>query len=43
MVVPYLARLDGDLMEVYDDAFRTQPKQVDLAKVKKFVEKKRFY
>ncbi len=35
-IAPIMIRLDMDLMEMFDDAARTQPKQEDLAAVKKF-------
>lgn len=41
-VVPNLANLDADIMEAYDDAFRTKPSNRDLIRVKKFVENNDF-
>lgn len=35
-IVPVMMRLDSDLMEMYDDAGRTQPRKEDLIAVKKF-------
>lgn len=35
-IAPIMMRLDGDLMEMYDDAARTQPRKEDLIEVKKF-------
>lgn len=35
-IAPVMMRLDMDLMEMYDDAGRTKPRQEDLIAVKKF-------
>jgi hypothetical protein len=35
-IAPIMIRLDADLMEMYDDAGRTQPRKEDLIEVKKF-------
>lgn len=36
-LAPHLMRLDADLMEAYDDGFRTQPKREDLLAVQNYV------
>lgn len=38
-VAPHMKRLDVDLMEAYDDAFRTQPKVEDRRAVGAFLHK----
>ena len=40
-VAPSLMSYDADLMEAFDDAFRTQPNPVHGMRIKKFVEKYR--
>lgn len=40
-VVPSILNLDADLMEAYDDAFRTKPKQSDISNVKQFLQANR--
>lgn len=36
-LAPHLIRLDEDLTEAYDDAFRTQPRREDLIAVQNYV------
>lgn len=36
-VAPSMLRVDGDLMEMYDDAGRTQPHREDLELIKRFL------
>lgn len=38
-VAPHMMDLDVDLMEAYDDAFRTMPKAVDIVAVRAFLRK----
>lgn len=38
-VAPSLMSYDSDLMEAFDDAFRTQPKQLDKINIHKFIKK----
>lgn len=40
-VAPSMMSYDADLMEAFDDAFRTQPKQVDKIKIYSFIKKYR--
>lgn len=40
-VAPHMMALDADLTEAFDDAFRTQPKTVDIVAVKAFLTKYR--
>lgn len=40
-VLPHMMSLDSDLMEAYDDAFRTRPKQENIKEVKAFLIKYR--
>ncbi len=40
-VAPHMMELDADLMEAYDDAFRTQPKPENRVAVGKFLHKYR--
>lgn len=38
-VAPSLMSYDSDLMEAFDDAFRTQPKQIDKINIHIFIKK----
>jgi hypothetical protein len=38
-VAPSMMSYDSDLMEAFDDAFRTQPKQLDKINIYKFIKK----
>ncbi len=38
-LAPSLMRYDSDLMEAFDDAFRTQPNTYDAMRIKKFMDK----
>lgn len=40
-VAPSMMRYDSDLMEAFDDAFRTEPKQIDRIKIYGFIKKYR--
>lgn len=42
IVVPHLTNLDADLMQAYDDAFRTRPQDKNIRFVKRFIEKNDF-
>jgi hypothetical protein len=38
-VAPSMMSYDSDLMEAFDDAFRTQPKQIDKINIYRFIKK----
>jgi hypothetical protein len=38
-IAPSMMSYDADLMEAYDDAFRTQPKQIDKINIHIFIDK----
>lgn len=38
-IAPSLMRYDSDLMEAYDDAFRTEPRKLDAMRIGKFMQK----